>query len=272
MQHTLATIFVGSAAAQTFSGSATTYGPPGGVAVFGGNCGLMDSLPFAAAFHAALNTAQYGQGVHCGRCIQVQCVGPRCKSHAKIIGQITDRCPECLYGGLDLTLPFFEQVTGDRTDSYPISWQFVDCPVTGGVKVCAKSGSSPWWLAVQPTNTVGGVQSMQINGKPAALTAPVINNYYFKTAQPTTDIPLDKTLVELTAFTGETIHATVALRANECTQLPVQFQTRPPSPPPVCSTHEDGIDYYGNDIGNLPLVPPNAQLQRVHSGWKRVLP
>ncbi|OQS00538.1 hypothetical protein ACHHYP_03409 [Achlya hypogyna] len=209
-----------AASVAAFTGVATTYGGPNGVEVQGGNCGLMAWMPNAQQFHAAINTPQWDSGRNCGRCVQVQCTDPRCKSRAKVIGQVTDRCPECAQGALDLTLPFFKQVTGDTTDRYAISWSFVNCPVKGGVKVCAKSGSNPYWLAVQPANTRSGVASMTINGKPSPLMDAMSNYFFMSTVQG----PLDKTRVAIKSFTGETISATVALQPGQCTEVFQQFR------------------------------------------------
>ncbi|EQC26888.1 hypothetical protein SDRG_15311 [Saprolegnia diclina VS20] len=209
-----------AATATAFSGPATTYGGPDGVDVQGGNCGIMASLPNAKAFHVAINHEQWDSGRNCGRCVQVTCTDKRCKSHAKVIGQVTDQCHECGYGGLDLTLPFFKQVTGDTTDRYTISWSFVNCPVSGNIQVCAKEGSNQYWLAVQAGNTRSGVASMSINGKKSPLMNADSNYFYVST---TSNIPLSKTQVSLTSFSGQVVSATVNLTPGKCTAIRSQF-------------------------------------------------
>ncbi|KDO29550.1 hypothetical protein SPRG_05506 [Saprolegnia parasitica CBS 223.65] len=200
-----------------------------------GNCGLMAALPTSRQFQVAMNLDQYQQGIHCGRCIQAQCTDARCKDTPKVTGQVTNTCPGCAKGDLTFSQPFFKQLTGATTDWFQISWAFVDCPVAGGVKVCAKSGSSPYWLAVQPTNTLGGVQSMTVNGKPARY-ATEITNYYFQ-AEPKPEVPLANTTVTMTSFTGETITATVALTEGKCTEISQQFgHPGTPTPTPTSGT------------------------------------
>ncbi|KAF0687751.1 Aste57867_20535 [Aphanomyces stellatus] len=207
--------------AASFSGIATTYGPPNGESPHGGNCALMSWLDFAPQFHVALNNDQYGSGGHCGRCVSVTCTDPRCTNKGTaVVGQITDRCPECKSGDLDMSLPMFQKITGFTTDRLQISWTFVDCPVQGGVQVCAKSGSSKDWLYVQPANTVGGVQSMKINGGDAPIFPSSF--YYISTVLHT--VELATTQVVMTSYSGETISTTVALTADKCTQIPQQFQ------------------------------------------------
>ncbi|KAF0699673.1 Aste57867_9773 [Aphanomyces stellatus] len=203
----------------TFSGVASTYGGPLGVDAMSGNCGLMASLPSATKYHVALNDPQYNTGLHCGQCVQVRCTDRRCQSTKPVVAQVTDRCPECSHGDLDMTWPLFQDVTGFTTDKYAIAWAFVDCPVVpGGIQVCAKSGSSPFWLYVQPANTVAGVKTMAINGGRAD---PFPSNYYFMATR--LGVALSQTKVEMTSWAGETIQATVALTADACTQLPQQF-------------------------------------------------
>nr|AIG55916.1 secreted protein [Achlya hypogyna] len=273
MRVIITTALLGFTAAETFT--ASTTGPAGGNPVFGASCGLMAGIPSTPAYQVSLNYAQYGQGQNCGRCVAVTCVDDRCKGKPTVVAQITDS-GSSNSGDLLLSEQLFKKVTGATTDWYKVSWQFADCPVTGGVTVCAKSGSSPWWLAVQPTNTLGGVQSMTINGKPATYMSD-INNYYFK-ADSTAATPLETTAITLTSFQGETISTLVSLTAGQCTQTNVQFQhvaqpttvhvpvtsTPPPStsaPPPststptsaprACGIPEWNTDYPGNDISNF---------------------
>ncbi len=216
-----------------FNGIGTTYGPPEGEPPNGGNCALMKWPSFAPEFHVAINNEQWNTGVHCGRCVEVQCIDPRCTTKEKVVGQITDRCPECKYGDLDMSQPMLFKATGYRTDRLAIKWDFVECPeILGGVQVCAKSGSSSYWLFVQASNAVNGVASMEINGAPAPLFDAA---YYFKATR--VGPPLSSTNVRLTNHNGKTIEATVALQADQCTQIDEQFPSGgapipAPAPPP----------------------------------------
>ncbi|RQM29034.1 hypothetical protein B5M09_003212 [Aphanomyces astaci] len=201
-----------------FNGVATTYGPPDGESPQGGNCALMTWLDFAPRFHAALNDKQWSSGVHCGRCVLVTCTDPRCTSRESVLGQVTDRCPECAHGDLDMSLPMFHKITGYNTDRLTIHWDFVDCPVSGGVQVCAKSGSSKHWLYIQASNAVNGVASMNINGAPA----PIFSSAYYFMSQ-ALGVELANTVVSMTSHGGDTIDVKVQLEADKCTQIPQQF-------------------------------------------------
>ncbi|KAH9152414.1 hypothetical protein AeRB84_005158 [Aphanomyces euteiches] len=180
----------------------------------------MKYLPSATAYHVALNNDQYDSGANCGRCVKLSCTDSRCKNTAPVVAQIVDRCPECKHGDLDMSLQLWNAVTGYPSDRVKITWDYVDCDVQGGIQVCAKEGSSIDWLYVQPGNTRAGVQSMKINGADAPIFA---SAYYFMSTILHT-IPLSQTTVEMTAYTGETIKASVSLTANQCTQIPQQFQ------------------------------------------------
>ncbi|CAK4685121.1 unnamed protein product [Aphanomyces euteiches] len=209
--------------AGTFSGDGTTYGDgdPGN-----GNCALMKYLPSATAYHVALNNDQYDSGANCGRCVKLSCTDSRCKNTAPVVAQIVDRCPECKQGDLDMSLQLWNAVTGYPSDRVKITWDYVDCDVQGGIQVCAKEGSSIYWLYVQPGNTRTGVQSMKINGADA----PIFSSAYYFMSTVLNTIPLSQTTVEMTAYTGETIKATVSLTANQCTQIPQQFKGGPSTP------------------------------------------
>ncbi|KAF0687752.1 Aste57867_20536 [Aphanomyces stellatus] len=220
---TAAVLLLLAGARADYDGKATTYGPPDGGNAGTGNCGLMAVMDFAPQFHIGLNDEQYNAGANCGRCVWVWCWDDRCQQNGHtypVMGQITDRCPECQHGDLDISAPMFREVTGDSTDRYDISWEFADCPAQGGIQVCAKSGSSKDWLYVQPANTVGGVASMKINGGEA----PIFPWSYYFMSTVLHQVDLDNTEVEMTSDSGETISTTVALVADQCTEIPHQFQ------------------------------------------------
>ncbi|KAG9398673.1 hypothetical protein AC1031_014456 [Aphanomyces cochlioides] len=215
-----------------------------------GNCALMKYLPSATAYHVALNNEQYNSGANCGRCVKLSCTDSRCKNTAPVVAQIVDRCPECKHGDLVMSLQLWNAVTGYPPDRVKITWDFIDCDVQGGIQVCAKQGSSIDWLFVQPGNTRTGVQSMKINGADA----PIFTSAYYFMSTVLHTIPLSQTMVEMTAYTGETIKATVSLTAN---QFPnsfkvVQRQRRLLSPhcSPHCSSYYPSSYHSSLDAGS----------------------
>ncbi|KAF4320449.1 hypothetical protein BBO99_00005467 [Phytophthora kernoviae] len=140
------------ASAEYYSGDGTTYTLS---AVSSGNCNFMSAISIATTNYAALNNDQWDDLANCGRCAQVSCVDSRCADPtATAIVQIVDRCPECKLGDLDLSPTVFNTITGSDPSRLKIQWQFVDCPDAGTVKICLKSGSNAYWIAVQPTNNI----------------------------------------------------------------------------------------------------------------------
>ncbi|KAJ1963820.1 hypothetical protein GGI12_001814, partial [Dipsacomyces acuminosporus] len=76
---------------------------------------------------AALNAPQYGNTPNpnnapvCGKCALVK--GP--KGQVKV--KITDRCPACKHGDLDLSPSAFDRIGNRAAGRIKISWSFVAC-------------------------------------------------------------------------------------------------------------------------------------------------
>ncbi|KAJ2402724.1 hypothetical protein GGI23_000508 [Coemansia sp. RSA 2559] len=103
---------------QKFSGDGTYFTPGLGAC---GKTNTEDDLI------AAINAPQYGTFANpntapvCGRCALVK------GSLGQIKVAITDKCPPCKYGDLDLSPAAFQEI-GDMEDGrIPITWSFVDC-------------------------------------------------------------------------------------------------------------------------------------------------
>ena len=52
------------------------------------------SCPCAVNF-AAINSAQWEDGLACGKCVRARCVHKMCTTHEWKIVRIVDKCPEC---------------------------------------------------------------------------------------------------------------------------------------------------------------------------------
>ncbi|KAI8318774.1 barwin-like endoglucanase, partial [Martensiomyces pterosporus] len=107
-----------SAFTGSFAGDGTYYTP--GL----GSCGLTNT---DSDLIAAINAPQYGTNANpnnapiCGQCALVK--GP--KGQVKV--KITDRCPVCKHGDLDLSPSAFEKVGDFDAGRIQISWSFVAC-------------------------------------------------------------------------------------------------------------------------------------------------
>ncbi|TDB74919.1 expansin EXLX1 family cellulose-binding protein, partial [Micromonospora sp. KC723] len=118
-------------------GKATFYDSQGG----GGNC----SYPSAPAnrLYVALGPGEYAAGAACGGSLDV--TGPR--GTVRVL--ITDQCPECAPGHLDLSREAFARIADPVQGVVPVSYRaVVDPPLPGPLTFRIKEGASQYWFAV----------------------------------------------------------------------------------------------------------------------------
>jgi expansin (peptidoglycan-binding protein) len=101
------------ATGEEFTGEATYYDANGT-----GACGFPASDDFMVA---AINDEQYSKA-NCGKCVSV--TGP----NGTVVVRITDKCPGCDFGDLDLSMTAFGKVAKLSAGRIPIKWHFVTCP------------------------------------------------------------------------------------------------------------------------------------------------
>ncbi|OWZ10096.1 hypothetical protein PHMEG_00017110 [Phytophthora megakarya] len=194
-----------------FTGDATSY-TLGQVSA--GNCNFMYD-PGVDDNYAALNSEQWDSTLNCGRCAEVSCADSRCSDTTSTqIVYIVDKCPECKEGDLDLSPSVFEALTDSDPSRYSIKWKFVDCPVSGNIEYCTKSGSSSSWLAVQPANFANGVASVKIANQDVTM----VDSCYYFLLNGGSNVDMSAVSIELTSVSGETITETLSLTADECTE------------------------------------------------------
>jgi expansin (peptidoglycan-binding protein) len=138
---------------EVFTGEGTFYDYAGG-----GNCSFEN--PNTPVYTGAMNEEQYSNAITCGACIEVT------GSLGTVTISIEDRCPECLYGDIDLSPSAFELIDDLTNGRVPISWKIVACPYSDPVKFRFKEGSSQYWTAVQVRNHVYPVAKLEykVNG------------------------------------------------------------------------------------------------------------
>jgi expansin (peptidoglycan-binding protein) len=207
------------ASAEYYEGDGTSY-TLGDVS--DGNCNFMSAIPTASTNYAALNNDQWDDLANCGRCAEVSCIDDQCTDQSTTaIVQILDRCPECSSGDLDLSPTVFSNITGSDPSRLSIRWQFVDCPSPGTIEVCLKTGSNGYYVAVQPTNTLVGVESVTINGE----TTTMVDSAYYYLIESTSEVDLTSVIVSITSIEGETVEGTYSLTAGACVDTNQQFTT-----------------------------------------------
>ncbi|MET7396524.1 expansin EXLX1 family cellulose-binding protein [Dactylosporangium sp. NPDC005572] len=140
------------AAAAATTGQATYYAADGG-----GNCSFDQvSNPLVVA----LGNAEYKAGAACGGYLDVK--GPKGTVRVKV----TDRCPECPAGHIDLSKQAFAKIGDVSAGVIKVTYTPVtSASVPGPMSVRVKEGSSRYWLALRldnvgnPTSTVELQQS-----------------------------------------------------------------------------------------------------------------
>lgn len=138
------------------SGKATFYDLNGGES----NC----SYPSAPAddLFVALGPDQYSKGAACGTYLDV--TGPKGKVRVKV----TDSCPECDTGHLDLSRTAFKKIGAEVDGIIPITYKTVTGPsVPGPLTVRVKEGSSRDWLSVLIDNHGTQLSSVKVAGHTA---------------------------------------------------------------------------------------------------------
>lgn len=136
------------------SGKATFYDLGGGGT---GNCSFAKSP--ADGLFVALGPAQYAGAASCGSYLDV--TGPKGKVRVKV----TDQCPECEPGHLDLSRTAFKKIANEVQGIVPIRYQLVRSPaVPGGLSFRVKEGSSQYWLAILVDNHANLLSSVQVAG------------------------------------------------------------------------------------------------------------
>jgi expansin len=123
----------------TYHGVATFYAADGG-----GNC-MFD--PGETVMVAAMNHVDYEGSMACGAYVRV--TGPRGNS---VTVQITDQCPECEKGALDLSRQAFAKLSPASAGKIPITWKLLSPSMSDPIQLRYKSGSSRYWCAIQVMN------------------------------------------------------------------------------------------------------------------------
>jgi expansin len=132
-------------------GEATFYDPGGG------NCSY-PALP-ADGLVAALGPAEYVDAAACGGYLDV--TGPAGSVRVKV----TDRCPECAPGHLDLSRQAFARIADPARGQVPITYRAaVNPPVPGPLSFRIKEGASRYWFAVLVDNHANPLASVEATG------------------------------------------------------------------------------------------------------------
>jgi len=134
------------------SGTATFYDLGGGQ----GNC---SSPAPADDLFVALGPEEYSGAASCGSYLDV--TGPKGKVRVKV----TDKCPECEAGHLDLSRTAFKKIGAEIDGIIPITYKAVPNAATPGpLSITFKDGTSAFWWAVLVDNHANPIKSVQAKG------------------------------------------------------------------------------------------------------------
>lgn len=121
---------------------------------------------------AAMNQTDYAGSAACGEYVSV--TGPK----GKVTVRITDRCPECRPGDIDLSEQAFAKIAEMSAGRVPISWYVVAGDTTGTVGYRYKEGSTRYWLGIQVLNHRLPVTKLEIRPNGASNWIPVNREEY----------------------------------------------------------------------------------------------
>ena len=135
----------------TWSPGIVTFYGPGTTA---GAC-ASTSVP-STRYTAALGPAEYANGAACGTYVQVK------GRKGTILVKVTNLCPECPPGHLDLSDEAFAALDDRVKGRVSMTYRAVRDPAVGALTVTVKDGSNPWWLAVHVDDHGNPLRSVEV--------------------------------------------------------------------------------------------------------------
>jgi expansin (peptidoglycan-binding protein) len=149
--HTVATAHAATSKGPVVHGKATHYGP----ASTGGNCSF-PSVP-KNKLTVAAGPDLYAAGAACGGYLDVSSGGHTIRV------KITDKCPECGAGHIDLTDEAFRALAPLVRGVIPITYRIVTNPQPAAtLSFRVKEGSSRYWLALLVDGAGNRLRSLEV--------------------------------------------------------------------------------------------------------------
>jgi len=230
---------------ETFTGDGTFYGYAGG-----GNCSYPD--PELPAMTGAMNQIQYDSSNVCGACVEV--TGPK----GTVNIRIEDRCPECLYGDIDLAEDAFPYIADVIDGRVAISWKIVPCPISGSLQFYFKEGSSQWWTAVQVRNSKFPIDKFEYKANEEWVPVKRMMYNYFLTESGMGPGPYDFRITDM--FGRQIIETGIPLGEQTLENGTQQF---PDCPNEITQT----IDLKsGWNLISTNIIPSNSSIEAVFAG------
>jgi expansin (peptidoglycan-binding protein) len=158
-------------------GIATFYFPAGNPVA----CTLDSPPPGSGYLTTAVSPAEFAGSANCGRCLDVW--GPL----GHVLVRISDECPGCATGHLDLDDQAFATIADPLQGVVPIAYRSTECPVAGNVSWLFQ-GSNPYYLKLQIRDHPYRVATLEVTwsggGGFHAMTRTGDNFFEYSQAQP----------------------------------------------------------------------------------------
>jgi expansin len=118
----------------------------GGPATFSSPEGLGACALPQPRLHAAINTRDFRRSAACGQYVRVT------RGARSVVVQITNRCPDCGRGGLELSPAAFRRIGDLGERKVPVTWRVIAPPRAGPISFRFDGGSDRYWMAIQVRN------------------------------------------------------------------------------------------------------------------------
>jgi expansin (peptidoglycan-binding protein) len=119
-----------------------------------GNCSFQNVR--VSDLYVALGPAEYRKAAACGSFLDVS--GPK----GTVRVRVSDQCPECEPGSLDLSRAAFGRIADPAKGSVAVRYTTVVDPPVGPLSFRVKEGSSRFWFALLVDNHGNALRSVQV--------------------------------------------------------------------------------------------------------------
>ena len=173
-----------------------------------GHCGFPTSQQ--QYYHGAMNHEDYDSAASCGTWVHI--IGPL----GEVTAFIDDECPECKKGDIDLGPRTFAVIGDMKAGRIPISWRYVEAPITGPIRYFWKDGSSQWHIELQIRNHRYAINKVEICVPPGDfLPMPRQTYNFFRLAGGVGAQPGPYTIRVTDIFGRQLVDSNVALAAEQ---------------------------------------------------------
>lgn len=194
--------------------------------VDGGNCSFTG--PPGDHLDTALSEVEYGMADGCGAYLDV--TGPDGTVRVKV----TNRCPECQVGHLDLSKTAFARIAPLVTGQIDVSYSIVRNPPVGPLTLRVKQGSSKWWMQIQVDDHGNPLASVELQTASGWRSLPRSQDNYWTAENPGPgDGPFTLRITDVLGQSATVEGITLAIDVVQQTGARLYGAGSAPPPPPA---------------------------------------